>query len=128
MFARLAVGRAPTTVTVDLPGMTDDNSEAVEKPDYASMLAAMSKLVTTWYDNHPAYAIPANLQLESSLVYDEKYMLLKFGCDVVYLTNKLGVDFNAVENNKKSIYISRFQPVSSFSGITVHMMTRGILM
>ena len=108
----LVAERAPAKVTIDLPGMGTSNSITVDNPIYANVKAAIDTLLNKWYDQYGgSYEIPCNFQFNSDLVEDEKQMSLKFGCDVGYLTEKLGIDFNAIYNKKKSTYMAQYKQI-----------------
>lgn len=108
----LVTGRNPMNFTVDLPGMTIDNSFVVDDPSYGNVLAAINGLLNRWLEKYQGeYEIPANLQMQSSIVSDEKQMSLKFGCDVKFLTDKLGIDFNAIAKKEKSVYLVQYKQI-----------------
>lgn len=108
----IASYRAPMNIMIDLPGMATKNRILVDNPTYDNVKASIDTLLNAWYDECGGkYAIPANFQLMNSLVEDEKQMSLRFGCDVSFLTDKLGINFNAIKENKQSVYISQFKQI-----------------
>ena len=108
----LAAKRAPIVLTVNLPGLMKEGSVKVKNPEYGEVMAAINKILEQWYDKEGKdHAIPCNIQYNSSILYDEKTMALKFGCDVDYLENKLGIDFNAIRSQKKSAYLMQFKQI-----------------
>lgn len=108
----LAAKRAPITLTIDLPGLTDDGSVKVENPEFGNVNAAINKILESWYeDMSKDHEIKCNIQYNSSILYDEKSMALKFGCDVNYLKNKLGIDFSEIRSQKKSAYLMQFKQI-----------------
>ena len=108
----VGVKRGGVKLTLDLPGMTQNNSADIACADYASVSAAVNGILDDWYTNYPQYtSVPAVMAFTSSMVYDEKEMQLKFGVDVSFLENEIGIDFNAIKNKKKSVYIVRYKQV-----------------
>lgn len=108
----LAAHRAPIKLTVDLPGLAEDGSAEVKNPGYGEVNAAINTILENWYaDKSQDHAIKCNIQYNSSILYDEKSMALKFGCDANYLGNKLGIDFNAIRSQKKSAYLMQFKQI-----------------
>lgn len=109
--------RGNVTLTLNLPGMTSDNSCIVEA-SYENVLSATNLILDKWYENYKDYCIiPANLSFESGIIYDRKQMQLKFGCDVGYLANKLGIDFNAIERREKSVYVAKYKQIYYTSSV-----------
>lgn len=102
----LVTERAPINITIDLPGLTV-NSKKVDKPDFASVSQATTELLESWYGK--GNSTPSNIQLKSSLIYDEKQLQISFGCDVSFLKQKLGIDFKAISANKKSAYLVQYK-------------------
>ena len=108
----LAAKRAPIALTIDLPGLIEEGSVEVENPEYRNVNAAISKALETWYaDKSKDHAIKCNIQYNSSILYDENSMALKFGCDASYMGNKLGIDFNLIRDQKKSAYLVQFKQI-----------------
>lgn len=102
----LVTDRASINITIDLPGLTE-NSKKVDNPNFANVSTAVTELLETWYDK--GYATPSNIQLKSSLVYDEKQLQITLGCDVSFLKQKLSIDFKAITSNKKSAYLVQYK-------------------
>lgn len=106
----LAAEKASINITVNLAGSTDISFNAV--PTYANVQEGINGVLSRWFDSHGGeWSLPANFQYNSSLVFDENELALKFGCDVSYLKQKLDIDFSSTQVNKKSIYIVRFKQI-----------------
>ncbi len=106
----LGTGRAPLKITVDLPGTDSATFEAV--PSYANVKAGINTVLRQWFDKYGNdWSLPANFQYQSSLVYDENELSLRFGCDVAFLKQKLGIDFSRKKVDKKSVYIVHFKQI-----------------
>ena len=103
----LAVARRPIDIVIDLPGLTQENNSLhIEAPDFGKVLGGINSLLNTWFQTKGKdFSIPANMQYKKNILYDEKAMALSFGCDVSYMQNKLGIDFNLIREQKKSAYL-----------------------
>lgn len=107
-----AAKRGAVTLTLDLPGMTNEASCVVSDATYSNVLSATNEILNKWYAKCGGkYQIPANMSYVSSLVYDEKSLQLKFGCDASFFKQKLGIDFDAISNKKKSVYLLEYKQV-----------------
>ncbi|MCF0223643.1 MAG: thiol-activated cytolysin family protein, partial [Fibrobacter sp.] len=99
-------------VTIDLPGLGDKNTRLVNEISYGTVSAAVDGLIEDWVkecaDEH---GISSNMNYIRSIMYDENLTALKFGCDVGYLKQKLGIDFNMIRDQKKSSYMIMFKQV-----------------
>lgn len=108
----LSTERSEMAVTVDLPGLTTDNHIVVEHPDYKGVNGAIQTMLENWYATKGgSYSIPSNMQYISSILYDENSMALKFGCDVSFMQQKLGLDFSAIKSQKKSAFLMQFKQI-----------------
>lgn len=93
----LVLKKRPMCLTIDLPGLTDDNHIIVSQNDYAGVTQGINKLLDNWLTNKSGqYVIPANMQYKKNILYDRKSMALSFGCDVEYMQGKLGIDFGLI--------------------------------
>ncbi|MGN0424908.1 MAG: thiol-activated cytolysin family protein [Acetatifactor sp.] len=108
----IQLDRAPISVTMNLPGMTKDNYLIVQDVNYANISGAMNKIMDTWYNKYPDYnTIPADMSFTGGLVYDKNEMKLKFGCDVGFFENTLGINFDAVAKDEVSVYVAKYKQV-----------------
>lgn len=109
----LAVARRPIDIVIDLPGLTQENNSLhIEAPDFGKVLGGINSLLNTWFQTKGKdFSIPANMQYKKNILYDEKAMALSFGCDVSYMQNKLGIDFNLIREQKKSAYLMQFRQI-----------------
>lgn len=108
----LAAKRGAVTLTLDLPGMTSEASRVIPEASYANVLSATNDILNKWFAQYGGkYQIPANMSYVNSLVHDEKSLQLKFGCDVGFLKQKLGIDFEAIASKKKSVYLLEYKQV-----------------
>ena len=108
----LVVETRPRKITIDLPGLTDDNSELVEKYDYAGVTAATNKLINHWLETKaPQFTIAANTEFKKNILFNEHSMALSFGVDVSYMKDKLGINFDAITNQQTSAYLVQFRQI-----------------
>lgn len=104
----ISVDRGKIKLTMNLPGMTSNNTREIIDTEYSSVLAAMNEILNDWYENYDRHKVPAMMNYEGCSVYDDKSLQLKFGCDV---QSKLGIDFSMLKSQKKNLYIVRFSQV-----------------
>lgn len=106
----LAADKASLNFTVSLTGSTNITFNTT--PSYANVQKGINGILSDWFEKHGGkWGLPANFQYSSSLVYDENELALKFGCDVTYLKQKLGIDFSSTHIEKKSLYLVRFKQI-----------------
>jgi len=104
----LAAEKSKIEISVNLPGSSDISFNVV--PTNPNVQKGINDILTKWFEESKG-TIPANFQYSSSLVYDEHELSLKFGCDMTYLKQKLGIDFSSKTTEKKSLYIVRFKQI-----------------
>lgn len=108
----LVVDMKPRKVTIDLPGLTDDNSILVENYDFTGVSAAINKLTNNWLETKSKqFKIAANTEFKKNILYDENSMALNFGVDVSYVKDKLGINFEEITDQKSSAYLVQFRQI-----------------
>ena len=108
----LVVKRRPMRITIDLPGLTKDNSVLIEKNSHSGVTEGINELLDNWLEKKSKqYKIASNMQYKKSILYDKKSMQLKFGCDVEYMQNKLGIDFSSITEQESSAYLIQFKQI-----------------
>lgn len=108
----LVVKRRPMRITIDLPGLTEDNSVLIEKNNHSGVTKGVNELLENWLEKKSGhYKIASNMQYKKGILYDEKSMQLKFGCDVEYMQNKLGIDFSSITEQESSAYLIQFKQI-----------------
>ena len=108
----LVVKRGPLTLTLDLPGMGSEATRQISEGSYENVRSATDEILSSWYVKcGGVYQIPANMTYKSDLVYDEKSLQLKFGCNIGFARQTLGIDFDAIAKNTKSIYLVEYKQV-----------------
>lgn len=108
----LVVHHRPMNITIDLPGLTNDNKYFVSNVDFSGVNGGINVLINNWLETKSnTFKISANMQYKKSILYDKKSMALTFGCNVEYLQNKLGINFNAIRNQESSAYLIQFRQI-----------------
>ena len=108
----LVVPKTPRKITIDLPGLTDDNSLVPETMDYAGVSAGINKLIGHWLDTKSKqFTIAANTEFKRNILYNESEMALQFGVDVSYLKGKLGINFDSISKQETSAYLVMFRQI-----------------
>lgn len=104
--------RSSVVLTLNLPGMTNDGSIKVEEATNAKVSEAINQILNRWYEKYSdKCSIPADMSFTGGIIYDKNEMQLKFGCDVGFLEQKLGIDFNAIKKDEKSVYLVKYKQV-----------------
>ena len=108
----LDADRAPINISIDLPGMGDKSCVTVENPVYENVQSTIDILLENWYRScSDKHSIPADFQMKSSMVKDEKQLALDLDVNVKYISNDLGIDFDGIYKKKKSTYVSEFRQI-----------------
>ncbi len=108
----LVLHMRPRKITIDLPGLEDDNSMLVENYDFAGVSAATSKLINNWLQTKSKdFTIAANTQFKKNILFNENSMALSFGVDVQYMKDKLGINFDAISKQESSAYLVQFRQI-----------------
>lgn len=108
----LVLPKVPRKLTIDLPGLTDDNSIIPETMDFAGVSAAINKLINNWPETKSqTFTISANTQFKRNILYNESEMALQFGVDVSYLKDKLGINFDSITRQETSAYLVMFRQI-----------------
>lgn len=108
----LVVAQSPRKLTIDLPGLTDDNSIVPKTMDYAGVSAAINSLTNHWLKTKAStFSIPANTEFRKNILYNENEMALNFGVDVTYLKGSLGLNFDSISKQESSAYLVMFRQI-----------------
>lgn len=104
---QLAVDRGSVTLTLNLPGMTNDATCVVSEASCENVLSATNEILNRWHEKYSRYtAIPSDMSYTGAPVYDRKTFQLQFGCNA---EEKLGIDFGAVSRKEKSVYLLKYK-------------------
>ncbi len=109
----VSLRRAPITVSVDLPGMTDNtNAKLVAHPTTSSVNSAVNDLVEKWIAKDSVnHAIPARIEYDTTSAQSMDQLKVKFGADFAKISVPLKIDFDAIHNGEKQASIVNFKQI-----------------
>lgn len=108
----LIAARKPLNISIDLPGLRQENTILVDNPTYANVSSAVDELVTKWHTEHSdQYTLPARLQYSESMVYSKSQISSALNVNAKYLENALNIDFNAIANGEKKVMIAAYKQI-----------------
>ncbi len=109
MPSGLYAKRAPIKLRINLPGMEEQGTKTVDNPSFSAISEAINNMTAFWFKNYAAtYHIPTNCSYSESKVYNADHMRAMVGFD---LAAKLDLDFKAVRENKKQIFVLTFKQI-----------------
>ncbi|GGG01943.1 thiol-activated cytolysin family protein [Paenibacillus aceti] len=104
--------RQPLEISIDLPGLRNENTIMVQNPTYSSVNGAVDQLVSTWVDKYSdTHTLPARLQYAESMVYSKNQISSALNVNAQALTNTLGIDFNAVSSGEKKVMVAAYKQI-----------------
>ncbi|ARC86064.1 perfringolysin O [Clostridium argentinense CDC 2741] len=99
-------------ISIDLPGMKNENTIAVQNPTYGNVSGAIDALVSTWNEKYSAtHTLPARTQYSESMVYSKNQISSALNVNYKVLDNSLGVDFNAISSGEKKVMIAAYKQI-----------------
>ncbi|MED4779938.1 thiol-activated cytolysin family protein [Brevibacillus choshinensis] len=108
----LLVPRKPLTISIDLPGLKNENSIPVNNPTYGNVSGAVDELVSKWSDKYSAtHTLPARLQYAESMVYSKSQIGSALNINAKYLDSSLGIDFNAIASGEKKVMVAAYKQI-----------------
>ncbi|TVY03129.1 thiol-activated cytolysin family protein [Cohnella terricola] len=108
----LLVPRKPLTISIDLPGLKNENSIIVNNPTYGNVSGAVDGLVSKWSDEYSAtHTLPARLQYAESMVYSKSQIGSALNVNAKYLDSTLGIDFNAISSGEKKVMVAAYKQI-----------------
>lgn len=108
----LVCKRKPINISIDLPGLQNENTIKVKNPNYGNVSAAVDTLVSKWNDKYSStHTLPARTQYSESMVYSKSQISSALNVNSKILENSLGVDFNAVANDEKKVMILAYKQI-----------------
>ncbi|MGG5460182.1 thiol-activated cytolysin family protein [Clostridium sp. B9] len=104
--------RKPINISIDLPGLKNENTVKVDNPTYGNVSGAVDSLVSKWInENSGTHTLPARTQYSESMVYSKSQIASALNVNVKTLQNSLGIDFNAIVNNEKKVMILAYKQI-----------------
>jgi len=104
--------RKPLNISIDLPGLKNENTLLVENPNYSQVSGAVDQLVSTWIEKYSdTHTLPARLQYAESMVYSKNQIASALNVNAQVLNNTLGIDFNAVASGEKKVMVAAYKQI-----------------
>ncbi|MCY9516430.1 thiol-activated cytolysin family protein [Paenibacillus apiarius] len=104
--------RKPLDITIDLPGLKNENTITVQNPTYSSVSSAVDQLVSTWGEKYSdTHTLPARLQYAESMVYSQNQIASALNVNSKVLNGTLGIDFNAVASGEKKVMVAAYKQI-----------------
>ncbi len=108
----ISVPRQKATISIDLPGLTGNQSNITVAPSASQVQNAVNTLVSRWQENQSGtQATPARMQYEMTSAYSMNQVKAKLGLDFEKIGAPLKIDFEAVNKGEKQIEIVDFKQV-----------------
>lgn len=109
MPSALYAKRAPITLRANLPGIEEAGTKTVNDPKYSTVSEAVNNITTSWLKNYAGtHHITTNCSYSESKVFSKDHLRVIVGFD---LGNKLDLDFSAVTENKKQMFVLAFKQI-----------------
>ena len=108
----LTCKRKPINISIDLPGMKNENTMNVENPTYGNVSGAVDELVSKWSDKYSqTHTLPARTQYSESMVYSKSQIASSLNVNGKVLNDSLGIDFNAISNGEKKVMVLAYKQI-----------------
>ncbi|WP_310940124.1 thiol-activated cytolysin family protein [Clostridium sp. SHJSY1] len=108
----IACERKPITLSVDLPGMSDDSRTIVNSPTYSSVNSSLNSILDTWNTKYSSrYSIPTRMSYTDTMVYSKSQLAAKFGGNFKILENGLNIDFDSIYKGEKKAMIVAYKQI-----------------
>lgn len=106
----ISIPRGPMTVSVDLPGMRNGESQGTMIPSNSSVRSAINTLLARWTQQYQgSYSVPAQMQYDSVGAQSMHQLSAKFGIDFAKLGAPLKIDFDAIHRGEKQTEVVNFR-------------------
>ncbi len=104
--------RKPLNISIDLPGMKNQNTVTVDNPTYGKVSGAIDSLVSDWNENYSStHTLPTRTQYSESMVYSKSQIAAALNVNAKVLDGSLGIDFNAITNGEKKVMIAAYKQI-----------------
>lgn len=108
----LLAERKPIKISINLPGLKQDNTIVVNEPSYGSVNAAIDTLIDKWNQNYGnSHSIPAQTQYSEVMVYSKSQLSTALNVNADLLEKSLGIDFKAIAKGEKNIMIAAYKQI-----------------
>lgn len=112
--AIISAKRAPLTLSVDLPGMSaNDSSIVVDNPTASGVRNGLNTLLNRWNTQYATdYPnVPAKIEYSETMAYSLAQLKTKFGTSFEKLQVPLNIDFDAINSGEKQVAIVNFRQI-----------------
>ncbi|NFL04149.1 alveolysin [Clostridium botulinum] len=104
--------RKPITISVDLPGMTNDGKKVVKSPTYSSVNSAINSILDTWNTKYSQkYTIPTRVSYSDTMVYSKSQLSTMLGCNFKAIDKSLNIDFNSIFKGQKKVMVVAYKQI-----------------
>ncbi len=104
--------RKPLNISIDLPGMKNENTVTVQNPTYGNVSGAIDELASTWNKKYSeTNTLPARTQYSEAMVYSKSQISSALNVNAKVIDNSLGIDFNAIANGDKKVMVAAYKQI-----------------
>ncbi|WDV45157.1 thiol-activated cytolysin family protein [Clostridiaceae bacterium M8S5] len=108
----LIVRRQPIDISIDLPGLSSDNTITVNNPSYGTVTAAVNDLVDNWSEkNSDTHTLPARTQYSETMVYSKNQLKMGLNVDIEVADQILGIDFGAITKGEQKYMVASYKQI-----------------
>ncbi|WDV44348.1 thiol-activated cytolysin family protein [Clostridiaceae bacterium M8S5] len=108
----LMAERKPINISIDLPGLEDDNTILVENPSYGTVNGAIQKLIDRWAaKNSETHTLPARTQYTETMVHSKNQLKMGLNVDIDLVDKKLGIDFGAIMKGEEKCMVASYKQI-----------------
>lgn len=108
----LQAKRKPLNISIDLPGLKNENTIQVDNPTNANVKGAIDELLEKWDTNHSAsHTLPARIQYSEAMVHSESQLSSALNINVAGLKNSLGLDFEGISKGDKKTMVAAYKQI-----------------
>lgn len=102
--------RGAVTLRLNLPGMdAAETTKVVSDATYANVSNATNEILNKWYEkNGGFFNFKSEMKCKQGLIYDEKTLQLKFGCNIDFLQRKFKVDLDRFKKGEECLYLVEY--------------------
>lgn len=107
------LSRAPMTIRVDLPGISDAGTVEIENPNWSSVDAGIDKALEWWNANayEEGYVNPASQYSEAKTSYSSMQASIELGLNASWSSNEVASQFNYETTTKKRVAMMSFKQI-----------------
>ncbi|PVW16505.1 thiol-activated cytolysin family protein [Marixanthomonas spongiae] len=106
-----SVTKAPTRITVDLPGLGDRGSVLVQNPSNSTIQAAIDNILETW-NNSPDYKTqPAVSTYKETMAYSNEQVAVKLGVNYSQMGLSVSTELGVSTSNSRKVFIVMYKQV-----------------